>query len=192
MLCAECHASNALGAPGVTGVSNVSNAMHRHHASLPDITPDVDGCYNCHPGPTTRCLRDVMSQDEGMQCQDCHGDMMNVAQNVTPWLNEPRCDNASLPRCWLPLDQCLVPLLAGAWRPLLRGLPRQHARHRPQPRTKRCHQVHQLCRGRAGTLRTCTVCHITQPSGEFKHSFTPKVTMPRIYLPTLYVAYPPQ
>ena len=31
VLCAECHASNALGAPGVAGVPNLSSAIHRKH-----------------------------------------------------------------------------------------------------------------------------------------------------------------
>jgi hypothetical protein len=60
ILCAECHASNALGAPGVADIPNLSNAIHDQHE---EISPDsLAGCYNCHPGPQTQCLRDVMSQ----------------------------------------------------------------------------------------------------------------------------------
>ncbi|MBK7320571.1 S-layer homology domain-containing protein [Candidatus Villigracilis affinis] len=89
VLCAKCHASNALGAPGQSGVPNLSNAMHDKHE---DESPDtLDGCYNCHPGPQTKCLRDTMSQ-EGMTCIDCHGGMSTVKNNPDPWLNEPRCD----------------------------------------------------------------------------------------------------
>jgi hypothetical protein len=51
------------------------------------------GCYNCHPGPKTRCLRDVMSREEGMTCISCHGPMQKVARNATPWKSEPRCDS---------------------------------------------------------------------------------------------------
>ncbi len=60
ILCAECHASNALGAPGAPGVPNLSKAMHEKHADK--VSNDQDGCYNCHPGPQTKCLRDVMSR----------------------------------------------------------------------------------------------------------------------------------
>lgn len=90
VLCANCHGSNALGAPGVAGIKNLSNAMHSKHS---DKSPNtLSGCYNCHPGPQTKCLRDVMSTNEGMTCISCHGSMTTVASNPNPWLNEPRCD----------------------------------------------------------------------------------------------------
>ena len=90
VLCASCHASNALGAPGVSGVKNLSKAMHSKHSGESPNT--LDGCYNCHPGPQTECLRDVMATEEEMDCIDCHGGMSTVAANPNPWLNEPRCD----------------------------------------------------------------------------------------------------
>lgn len=91
VLCASCHASNALGTAGVAGVHNLSNAMHLKHAGK--VPNTLSGCYNCHPGPTTRCLRDVMSTEEGLTCITCHGPMQKVARNANPWLNEPRCDS---------------------------------------------------------------------------------------------------
>lgn len=90
VLCASCHASNALGAPGQPGLKNLSKVMHEHHSGV--IPSTLDGCYNCHPGPQTRCLRDVMSSELGMTCVSCHGGMAHVATNPNPWLNEPRCD----------------------------------------------------------------------------------------------------
>jgi hypothetical protein len=90
VLCAGCHASNALGAPGKPGLPNLSNAMHNKHNGK--IQNTTDGCYNCHPGPQTRCLRDVMSTKFGMTCINCHGTMSQVSENPNPWLNEPRCD----------------------------------------------------------------------------------------------------
>ncbi len=93
ILCAECHSSNALNAPGVPGISSLSNAMHRHHKDLPDITPDTDGCYNCHPGQKTKCLRDTMSQNFALNCTTCHGTMEFVSQNPEPW---------HVWRCYLP------------------------------------------------------------------------------------------
>ena len=91
VLCATCHASNALGAAGQPGVMNLSNAMHTQHTGV--VANNINGCYNCHPGPTTRCLRDVMSTEEGMTCLTCHGPINKVAKNPSPWLNEPRCDS---------------------------------------------------------------------------------------------------
>ena len=82
VLCAECHASNALGAPGVAGVPNLSNAIHRKHRN--EIPQTTEGCYNCHPGPVTQCLRDVMSSQHGMDCIDCHGTMTQVLRTRTP------------------------------------------------------------------------------------------------------------
>jgi len=94
VLCASCHSSNALQAAGRTGIPSLSNAIHANHANVPGMTADLAGCYQCHPGPQTRCLRDVMST-KGMDCLDCHGDLTAVSQNTNPWLNEPRCDSAS-------------------------------------------------------------------------------------------------
>ncbi len=93
VLCAECHGSNALNAAGVAGVPSLSRAMHRKHAD--EVAQNTDGCYLCHPGPQTKCLRDVMSTREGMGCISCHGNMDKVAQNPSPWLNEPRCDSSA-------------------------------------------------------------------------------------------------
>ena len=92
ILCAECHASNALNAPGDAGLPNFSRAMHSKHADK--VPQDQTGCYQCHPGPETKCLRDVMSTQKGMDCIDCHGTMDQVKENPDPWLNEPRCDDA--------------------------------------------------------------------------------------------------
>ena len=93
VLCAWCHSSNALGAPGELGIPSFSNAMHETHS---DVVPNtLEGCYNCHPGPQTQCLRDVMSTEYGMDCVDCHGSMEQVSHNPDPWLNEPRCDSAA-------------------------------------------------------------------------------------------------
>jgi hypothetical protein len=91
VLCAKCHGSNALGMSGKTGVENLSKAMHTRHSEA--VTNTLAGCYNCHPGPITRCLRDVMSTEEGLTCIHCHGPMLKVAKNTNPWLNEPRCDS---------------------------------------------------------------------------------------------------
>jgi hypothetical protein len=90
VLCAVCHGSNALGMPGNPALENLSKAMHtRHSEAVPNT---LLGCYNCHPGPQTRCLRDVMSTEYGMTCIHCHGPMLKVAMNPNPWLREPRCD----------------------------------------------------------------------------------------------------
>jgi hypothetical protein len=180
VLCAECHSSNALGAPGVTGISSLSNAMHNHHKDLPDITPDTAGCYNCHPGPTTRCLRDVMSQRYGMTCVNCHGTMQKVAQNTSPWLNEPRCDDCHGED--VRQDQALY----------------RHSKGHGAVYCEGCHDsTHAIAtsrepndaikfvnlQGEIGTLHQCTVCHATQPTDTFSHQFV--IMSHHIYLPSL-------
>ena len=68
VLCADCHASNALGKPGQPGVENLSLAMHgKHSTAFPQPNTMDNTCYQCHPGPQTKCLRDVMAQD-GVTC----------------------------------------------------------------------------------------------------------------------------
>lgn len=94
VLCARCHSDNALGKKGIRGIPSLSNAMHKTHATvgLPNTT---EGCQNCHPGPQTKCLRDVHFAKLGYGCPSCHGTIANVARNRNPWLSEPRCDNPS-------------------------------------------------------------------------------------------------
>ena len=57
VLCASCHASNALGTTGNPEAGPFSFRIHDRHNF---ITPSggISTCYKCHPGPNTRCLRD--------------------------------------------------------------------------------------------------------------------------------------
>lgn len=71
-------------------------------------------CYQCHPGQRTECLRGTMYASAGQVCQDCHGQMAQVADDFSknqpgggfilrsdfytnpttprvPWANEPTC-----------------------------------------------------------------------------------------------------
>ena len=96
VLCASCHADNALGTPGTPGVKSMSEAMHSHHGSL----PQPPACYDCHPGPNTQCNRSAI---QGMgpnsatdpNCEHCHGTLQNVGNTIAtgrrPWLDEPNC-----------------------------------------------------------------------------------------------------
>jgi hypothetical protein len=165
ILCAECHASNALGAPGVAGVSNLSKAMHNRHARY--VPSTLDGCYNCHPGPQTQCFRDVMRED-GMECQDCHGSMSRVARNRTPWLREPRCDNAACHGSQFQQNQ-----------PLYR-MSKEHggiyceachdSTHAIAPSTQPNDNIKfEYLQGDPGMIHECTVCHLTEPSGPGPH-----------------------
>jgi hypothetical protein len=106
VLCAACHASEALGTPSFPGVNPLTQSMHAMHAGviapdsgLPlDHTANRTSCYQCHPGSDTRCLRGAMGAavapdgTASMQCQSCHGGMGEVgAPDRTGWLDEPNC-----------------------------------------------------------------------------------------------------
>lgn len=90
VLCAECHASPALGTTGQPGLKTLSETIHGKHAE----ENIGDNCYDCHPGTQTQCLRDVMYLD-GLGCVDCHGTLFQVANSIkngrVPWVDEPKC-----------------------------------------------------------------------------------------------------
>lgn len=176
VLCARCHSSNALGAPGVSGVPSLSHAMHSKHAER--VPNSLDGCYACHPGPATKCLRDAMSLNVNstldpsrkFNCIDCHGGMSTVAQNPNPWLNEPRCDTCHTQTATRQYNQDNA---------LYR-----HSKGHGGIYCEACHDsTHAIAasgepndaikfvqlQGRNGTLSKCTVCHLTQPTGPGPH-----------------------
>ncbi len=108
ILCANCHASEALGTGGQPGVTPLTRAMHGGHADVVDplnglvldSADDRSACYRCHPGSETRCLRGAMGAAVAadgalaMQCQSCHGGMSAVgAPTRTGWLDEPTCQS---------------------------------------------------------------------------------------------------
>ena len=108
VLCASCHASEALGTGGYPGVPPLTRSMHSLHANVVapsngltlENTANRSSCYQCHPGSATRCLRGAMGSSVAadgtmaMQCQSCHGSMSQVgASTRTGWLDEPQCAN---------------------------------------------------------------------------------------------------
>ena len=165
VLCANCHASNALNAPGKPGVPNLSKAIHsKHDEEVPNTT---EGCYNCHPGPTTKCLRDVMSQEFGMGCVDCHGGMENVAKNPAPWLNEPRCDDCH-DDGFYDQNQALYRNSTEHGGVYCAGC--HDSPHAIAPSSEADDAIKFIdWQGHAGPLDTCTVCHTTAPIGAGSH-----------------------
>ena len=108
VLCAKCHASEALPGTGVPGVAPLTEAVHAFHAQVLDpvlnlTLDDSDhraACYRCHPGSATRCLRGAMGAaiaSDGslaMQCQSCHGSLSQVGStNRVGWIMEPDCQS---------------------------------------------------------------------------------------------------
>jgi len=161
VLCADCHASNALEKPGQPNVPNFSLAMHKKHD---EYTQD---CYDCHPGVETACLRDVMSED-GMWCTDCHGDMLAVGdENREPWIDEPRCetchpDNAENPDTLFRNSIGHGGVYCEAC---------HNSTHAIVPSREPRDNIQNIAlQGRAGTLFHCDVCHSDNvPSGGGPH-----------------------
>ena len=108
VLCALCHASEALGTSGYPGVQPLTASVHSFHAHVMDpvLNTNLDSamnrsaCYRCHPGSTTRCLRGAMGSaiaadgSMEMQCQSCHGNMSAVGTPFPQrigWFMEPNC-----------------------------------------------------------------------------------------------------
>jgi hypothetical protein len=167
ILCAECHASNALGASGLRGVPNLSKAIHEKHKEK--VPSTIDGCYKCHPGPQTQCLRDVMSVEHDMDCADCHGDLEQVAENPQPWLNEPRCDNAACHGSAYQQDQALYRLSKEHGGVYCAGC--HDSPHAIAPGREANDGIKFMdLQGEYDTLKTCTVCHATAPEEGGPHS----------------------
>ncbi|NOS70322.1 MAG: hypothetical protein HOP33_10370 [Verrucomicrobia bacterium] len=108
VLCAACHASEALGTASYGDIPSLTASVHSLHATVrdPDLHIRLDSsdhrgaCYRCHPGSTTKCLRGAMggaiAKDGSleMQCQSCHGNMSAVGSGSrVGWFMEPNCQS---------------------------------------------------------------------------------------------------
>ena len=106
VLCAACHASEALGKPSFPTVPPLTAAIHSFHAHVIDPVSSLkldssanrSACYRCHPGSATKCLRGAMGGaiatdgSMSMQCQSCHGNMSTVGSSSrVGWFMEPNC-----------------------------------------------------------------------------------------------------
>ena len=108
VLCAKCHASEALGTGSYSNTPPLTASVHSRHATAMDPTLGItldnaanrSACYRCHPGSTTKCLRGAMGAavaPDGsmeMQCQSCHGNMSAVGSSSrVGWFMEPNCQS---------------------------------------------------------------------------------------------------
>jgi hypothetical protein len=183
ILCAECHASNALGEPGAAGVPNLSNAVHDKHDG--EVEDTLDGCYSCHPGPQTQCLRDVMSSPQfQLYCVDCHGTMLQVSNNPNPWFNEPRCDDNRCHGNAYQQDQALYRLSKEHGGVYCAGC--HDSPHAIAPSRESNDDIKFIgWQGRGGPLNRCTSCHTTWPTDPGPHGLV-KPPPRFIYLPLIF------
>lgn len=176
VLCASCHASNALGTVGTKNAKSLSFRIHDKHKSFIDEraktkSTKLAACYNCHPGANTRCYRDVMLTDGEKVCQDCHGSMATIASSISagrrPWLDEPTCRSCH-GSSFGEQTNTLYRNSKGhgnLYCSACHGSP-----HAITPTTQPNDNLQNVrLQGNAGTLSKCTVCHTTKPTGAGPH-----------------------
>ncbi|MEZ4386890.1 MAG: FlgD immunoglobulin-like domain containing protein [Candidatus Krumholzibacteriia bacterium] len=171
ILCASCHGSTPLTGPNPGPHGWFSRRMHHQHDFIDETIPGQDGCYMCHPGPNTRCLRGTMATDHGMVCQDCHGNMAQVANSISagrvPWVDEPACRTCHTATYGEPVGELYRNATGhgGVMCSLCHNSP-----HAIFPsREARDNRVMEDLQGHAGTLSDCTVCHGVVPGGAGPH-----------------------
>ncbi len=166
ILCAKCHASPALGTTGIREANYFSYRIHNVHRFLDNSMSGTALCYKCHPGPKVGCLRGAMSQQHGLVCQDCHGNMGTMASSISagrvPWLNEPSCGT------------CHGPVYAEQPGKLFRfstghgGVACEACHgstHADFPSREAADNANNVAlQGHAGVLSDCTVCHGVTPA----------------------------
>jgi hypothetical protein len=168
ILCASCHASNALGTTGKGDAGPLSYRIHNKHANK---TTD---CYKCHPGQKTQCLRGAMFRG-GKKCIDCHGSMSQVASSIQsgrrPWLDEPSCSKSGCHATdFSPNTGKLYRESqghGGMFCSSCHGSP--HAEY-PSANPRDNQQMIDL-QGHEGKLIECWVCHGNTPAGEGPHGY---------------------
>ena len=182
ILCADCHASNALGMAGKPDVPSLSEVIHKEHGEK------TNDCYKCHPGPNTQCLRGVMKTEHNFVCQDCHGSVAEVGQSIKkgrePWLEEPSCgasechgsNYAEEPGKLFRESRGHGGLFCSA----CHGEP-----HAIVPSGNERDNVQNInLQGYAGTLDKCEVCHGVIPDAPGPHGILPsEVTPLAVHIP---------
>jgi hypothetical protein len=171
VLCAKCHADPALGTSGIADAGYFSFRMHDQHKFIDQQIPGIAGCYKCHPGSTPKCLRGTMANDHGMVCQDCHGNMANVALTIengrVPWVNEPRCGTCHTSQ-YAENPGTLFKLSTGHGGVACEGC--HNSTHAEVPSREPADNANNVAlQGYAGPLRECTVCHGITPAGAGPH-----------------------
>jgi len=183
ILCANCHADNALGMPGAGEAPPFSQAIHQKHGEFIN-SGTTDDCYKCHPGPNTQCWRDIMHSTGGTvtKCQDCHGSVSNVGNTIengrNPWLQEPSCGATT---CHGPNYAEEPGLLfrqskghGGLFCSTCHSSP-----HAILPSERPEDNVQNIAlQGFSGTLKTCSVCHGYTPAGPGPHGYNPLGIIP--------------
>lgn len=172
VLCARCHADNALGLPGDPTLPNLSSAMHTAHAPRMGMIQLPEVCYACHPGVRTQCQRDVHFAN-GVTCTDCHGNMVAVGSpNRRPWLDEPRCGNCHT-RAGFEFEEPGKLFRESRGHRGVQCMTCHNSPHAITPTVTEVDNVQAInIQGHSGVINTCTVCHSQTPNDPFPHRLT--------------------
>ena len=174
ILCAQCHGMTPLTGPNPGTAGYFSRRIHEKHDFLDQSMPGIAGCYKCHPGQNTSCLRGTMSTNFGLVCQDCHGNMHQVSDSIgngrTPWIDEPACRTCHTATYGEPVGTLYRNAVGHGG---VRCAACHDSPHAIAPsRVDRDNAKMIALQGHAGTLSDCTVCHGVVPSGAGPHGIT--------------------
>jgi hypothetical protein len=169
VLCANCHADNALGLPGQPSVPNLSAAMHTAHAPRMGDIQLGEVCYACHPGVRTQCQRDVHFA-RGLTCTYCHGDMAAVGNpSRNPWVDEPRCGGCHS-RPGFQFEQAGTLFRESVGHKNVRCTTCHNSPHAITPTVTEVDNLQATTiQGYPGVINNCVVCHSQGPPGGFFH-----------------------
>ncbi|CAG0969094.1 hypothetical protein GPROT1_01414 [Gammaproteobacteria bacterium] len=169
VLCAACHADNALGTIGQQGVPSMSSAMHLAHAPRMGQANLENSCYACHPGVRTNCQRDVHAA-RGVTCTACHGDMAAVGDpNRNPWLEEPSCAGCHQ-RAEFEFEQPGQLFRNSTGHGGVQCMTCHGSPHAIGPAVTATDNAQAMrLQGHTGPLNDCLVCHTSQPTQPFEH-----------------------
>ncbi|MFN8177530.1 MAG: multiheme c-type cytochrome [bacterium] len=183
ILCAQCHGSTPLTGPFPGTAGWFSLRIHEQHSFIDQDIPGINGCYKCHPGPNTRCLRDVMATQHGLVCQDCHGTLRHIAQTIdagrVPWVQEPACRDCHTSTFGEPVGTLYRNAVGhgGVRCSACHGSP-----HAIFPSREARDNANMMdLQGHAGVLNDCTVCHGVRPSGAGPHGSPTQVVEAELF-----------
>ncbi len=177
--CGACHSDPPRGDPDYhqaatgrnPGAGYYSERGHSRHDFIDNMTPGIEGCRKCHPGPETQALRGTMANDFGMICQDCHGTMQDLHESIAagrvPFDEEPSCRECHTATYGEPEGQLYRHSAGhgGVMCAACHGSP--HAIY--PSREDRDNANHVALQGHVGTLTECAVCHGVPPADPGPH-----------------------